>query len=448
MSINSINVIGIFDRQDIRFNFSRSPLFLVGPNGTGKSTALKILHFILTGQWNRLSDMPFSAVEITIEAETYFIERTDFSRIARLRTLLTRTVRRVPKRGSPLLPRDWASARRILDNRSGPSRNIRQLPSSEIEKLEEDYEILANVSNAVDTESLGRVLYFPTYRRVERDLGELLDHDDSIPFDEEPSIAPAVADRFQSAGEVIGFGGQDIRQLLLQTAASIEVKARQALNEHSVRFLEALATRKTEETKKARALIRSGDRTERLLQRLSNFSPSSLDLAAIRASIDTLRSKLSKANPGRLTQQQDMLLFYVSEMINLIDRIDVLSSPLIRFAEIIDKYMKPVKRVNLRDSDNKVIITDRSENEIELDQLSSGEKQIVAFFAFLLLKASINPRFVIVDEPELSLSVSWQKTLIQDIMAVSPSTFLVAATHSPFIFENFSLDNVESLGEL
>ena len=46
---------------------------------------------------------------------------------------------------------------------------------------------------------------------------------------------------------------------------------------------------------------------------------------------------------------------------------------------------------------------------------------------------------VIFDEPELSLSVEWQKKLLLDISASEKCAFLVAATHSPFVFEN-SLD--------
>ena len=43
---------------------------------------------------------------------------------------------------------------------------------------------------------------------------------------------------------------------------------------------------------------------------------------------------------------------------------------------------------------------------------------------------------IIYDEPELSLSVEWQKKILPDIIRSGRCDFLVAATHSPFIFEN------------
>ena len=43
---------------------------------------------------------------------------------------------------------------------------------------------------------------------------------------------------------------------------------------------------------------------------------------------------------------------------------------------------------------------------------------------------------VLFDEPELSLSIYWQKKLLPDILNSNRCDFLLAVTHSPFIFEN------------
>ena len=43
---------------------------------------------------------------------------------------------------------------------------------------------------------------------------------------------------------------------------------------------------------------------------------------------------------------------------------------------------------------------------------------------------------ILFDEPELSLSMRWQKRLLPDIVNSGRCVFLLAATHSPFIFEN------------
>jgi predicted ATP-binding protein involved in virulence len=70
--------------------------------------------------------------------------------------------------------------------------------------------------------------------------------------------------------------------------------------------------------------------------------------------------------------------------------------------------------------------------------LSSGEKQIVSLFSHLYL-TNKHDYLVLIDEPELSLSVKWQKTFLEDVRKGAFCNGLVAVTHSPFIFDN-SLD--------
>ena len=47
-----------------------------------------------------------------------------------------------------------------------------------------------------------------------------------------------------------------------------------------------------------------------------------------------------------------------------------------------------------------------------------------------------NNYIVLIDEPELSLSVKWQKTFLEDVRKGAFCKGLIAVTHSPFIFDN------------
>jgi predicted ATP-dependent endonuclease of OLD family len=75
------------------------------------------------------------------------------------------------------------------------------------------------------------------------------------------------------------------------------------------------------------------------------------------------------------------------------------------------------------------------EKRIELSQLSSGEKQLVSLFTHLYL-AEGKQYFLIIDEPEISLSVEWQETFLEDIRNGTFCSGLFVATHSPFMFDN------------
>ena len=84
--------------------------------------------------------------------------------------------------------------------------------------------------------------------------------------------------------------------------------------------------------------------------------------------------------------------------------------------------------------------------EIHLSNLSSGEKQIVSLFSHLCLVGS-EEFIIIIDEPELSLSVPWQREFLYDILRMESCNGLFAATHSPFVYEGDLERYTYGLGE-
>ncbi len=88
---------------------------------------------------------------------------------------------------------------------------------------------------------------------------------------------------------------------------------------------------------------------------------------------------------------------------------------------------------------------DRSGVIVPVEKFSSGEKQILVMFYILLFKVD-SGSLVILDEPEVSLHVSWQQRLgkiFSDIGRVRDLT-LVVATHAPAVIHD-SWDNAVEL---
>jgi predicted ATP-dependent endonuclease of OLD family len=100
----------------------------------------------------------------------------------------------------------------------------------------------------------------------------------------------------------------------------------------------------------------------------------------------------------------------------------------------------------IRETDHDSIKTEPDSNRLELKVLSSGEKQIVSLFSHMYLSGQ-SEFFVVIDEPELSLSVPWQQRFLPDILKTGRCTGLVAVTHSPFIWENEFEPYVGALAE-
>jgi len=76
-----------------------------------------------------------------------------------------------------------------------------------------------------------------------------------------------------------------------------------------------------------------------------------------------------------------------------------------------------------------------STEQVPVTQLSSGEKQILYIFSKIHLNNNAN-LCILFDEPEMSLSLTWQRKILPDIIDSGKYFFLLAITHSPFIFDN------------
>ena len=68
------------------------------------------------------------------------------------------------------------------------------------------------------------------------------------------------------------------------------------------------------------------------------------------------------------------------------------------------------------------------------EKLSSGEKQMLSFLCY---NAFINHSIILVDEPELSLHVDWQRLLLRILMQQGTQNQFIVATHSPFIYAKY-----------
>ena len=122
-----------------------------------------------------------------------------------------------------------------------------------------------------------------------------------------------------------------------------------------------------------------------------------------------------------------------------------LSEPKKRFQDIVDDLFKET---------GKQII--RTENEIRFSQigetllpykLSSGEKQILAILLTVLVEDQL-PYVLLMDEPEVSLHIEWQKRLIDLILELNPNVQIILTTHSPAVIMSGWMDKVTEVSDI
>lgn len=82
-----------------------------------------------------------------------------------------------------------------------------------------------------------------------------------------------------------------------------------------------------------------------------------------------------------------------------------------------------------------------------IDVLSSGERHILTFLALIVVTGR-NKDFIIIDEPEISLNMKWQRSLLELLKRIAPDTQIIVASHSPAIAKRHPLSLVELRPEL
>lgn len=87
------------------------------------------------------------------------------------------------------------------------------------------------------------------------------------------------------------------------------------------------------------------------------------------------------------------------------------------------------------------------ENPILPENLSSGEKQILIILLTTLLQDG-KPYILLMDEPEISLHIDWQRSLIQNIRQINPSCQIIMVTHSPTTYYGGWIENVTRIEEI
>jgi predicted ATP-binding protein involved in virulence len=129
---------------------------------------------------------------------------------------------------------------------------------------------------------------------------------------------------------------------------------------------------------------------------------------------------------------------------NIINNIEKFDEREVEILQPLDKYAASVNKF-FGDSGKAIEITKDGKFRVKLpsgkfgdvSQLSSGEKQIFVLLTHLALNDLARvANVLIVDEPELSLHMEWQKGFAEAALAADPDLQLILATHSPAIIMN------------
>lgn len=139
---------------------------------------------------------------------------------------------------------------------------------------------------------------------------------------------------------------------------------------------------------------------------------------------------------GRLenidSTQRRVMALYVRDTTTKLAELDYLKD---RSSLLLEKMNQKYQHKSIRVNSEEGLIAVGSDNRrLSLDCLSSGEQNEFVLYYDLLFRVPSNT-IVLIDEPELSLHVAWQKKFIPDLLEIIEVAGFDAliATHSPYI---------------
>ena len=128
------------------------------------------------------------------------------------------------------------------------------------------------------------------------------------------------------------------------------------------------------------------------------------------------------------------------------------SSKIYRFKNSFDTFFDNISYEKVADSEGeKTILFNKNDVSIPVDQLSTGEKQIVFRGIYLLKNSNIlSGSAIMIDEPELSMHPKWQRKILQYYKGLfTPNTQqdaqLFFATHSDHVLKEALTDPANNL---
>lgn len=403
----------VFGHLDFDVNFNDDLSFLYGDNGSGKTTALKLVKSLLKPDLSELIMLKFEYIETTIKFEG-----------RKTRVVCEKDVEKIEIKIIDYLSKKVLTISNILNkSKHHYSSEFIGDYSKDIYRNNRDHPVLKFLTNFDNIQFIGldrAYQYAPktmknSYRYYEK---EKKVYNLSV-------VSRYIRDEYLDAKHLVqetlsSFRKEIIRSLFDDSTdfeiSSSEVKKQ--LEEIVNQKTQVLnATKILEDDVLTRKINNHFDAIEKLLKKIKK-QPDPAD-----ADLDTLLEIFNRADQIKR----------ISSLANIATRYNKKTEKIMfkfnRFVSTInDFYKSSKKRIDI-DHQGFVEVIHNDSYTTGIDVLSSGERQVFMILASVIFDDS--RKILIIDEPELSLHISWQENFVDIIKELCPKMQIILATHSP-----------------
>lgn len=451
MKIEQIKIEGLFGELNYDIKIDDNKLILVAENGSGKTTIVNIIYYFLSRQWTKLLRYRFEKISAKINGQSYTLNRKEIDILSSDK--FKRILRHYP---ASVLERinDFILSGDMTDFYRNPMKmemwaDRVNLPMSVVyevmnvlnrEQLTLFEQIIPEKEKGFSSLIDCQILYLPTFRRIEQDLKAIFPDLESDIDKYKRRKRGSRSNEDTGYVELVEFGMEDV-----------EDKIRFKLNQLRENLSNKIKNNLTG------GYLR--DVINRTYLNISYNQIQAFNEKALSSILDRIdETVLSKNEKSRLIQfvneintqgtidkdETKIIAYFIYRLSTIFNELKEEEKDVENFIDICNEYSGNKKfiydninfNITIKPIKNGKVLNKES---IELKDLSSGEKQIVSLFSHLFLSQQKN-FYLIIDEPELSLSVPWQKKFIVDVIKNPYCKGLLSVTHSPFIFDENELD--------
>ena len=435
--LKGLKIKGLFNRfnYDIKLK-SGGITIITGPNGYGKSTILRIINSVSNEPLEKIIEFPFKQIEINFtDAESFLIEKTKES----------------------IKINDIKIPIESINNRYLDEINYLTNRVLDIEDMyESDLNRRVYMDKYRNKDSMLRSLYMNIKRNIDVKepllLNVLANLINTVKDNKEKNTQIGQIIKCQNAldnarssiGEIKYIREQRLleeRVVDKNRSMDSRVKIVQVIREIPEKLLNNIKNVMNEHSNLSSKLDSSYP------ERLFN-SESDLDKIEFEESLKEIVEYQNRLTKYELSEQQNSfnprfdktyskaLKVYFSDSKDKFHVFKSLLEKLDAFESIVNDKFNSKRIVISKNFGLKVL--DDNNNQLELQQLSSGEQEILVLFYQLIFETK--ERLLLIDEPEISLHIAWQKELLEDFKKIvkvkNGEVNIIISTHSPQIINN------------
>lgn len=459
--VEKFEIIDLYGYKTLGLNSPYAATILIAQNGAGKTTLLNALNAFLKGQFLRLNDLQFSEIKCKLQNldELLVVRQEDIQQLADLPidpeiAHFAAKLQTEPRKLVDFLCSDFSILKEdiisiqdhpIYENAYRMMGYNHRVILDQLEKLQgKIFSSNENISKAIATVRIYfknfEVIYLPTYRRIENPLELKKTEDHPYRNTRQKFRIP-----FSKLSGDIQFGLSDISERLSELNREILSQSNQGYRKLSADIIKELLDGSFDRADVTDLYYPNSDDLNLFFLRLKKEERYRSPYGdVVIPDIDRLINSTKETNR--------FLLYFLSKLNSVIQATKDIESQVENFINKCNKYLSTSenafketsihrdyhlgsKELRLNRTDLSVYaVSLPSERKIALDALSSGEKQMISLLAKLYLYPK--QKIVLIDEPELSLSIDWQRQILEDIVTAPTCRQLVAITHSPFVFDN------------